>query len=82
MPAENALLDLGKLAYYTLLYPIQDDDKRTYQRGMYAGETKVEVYFNKAIPLARQIQTQNNLAGQISYYQMYNPIYNLIGNNR
>lgn len=82
MPAERSLTDLAKFFYYVMIYPFQSDEARVYQRGPYKDDYKAEVYLKKSVPLYRQIQTQQNLGNQISYYQMYNPLLNLIGNGR
>lgn len=81
MASERSLTDLASFMYYTMIYPFQDDKERTYQRGIYKGESKAMVHLKKSIPLVRQLQTGEHLSSTINFYQMYNPIYNLIPNN-
>ena len=78
VPAERTITDIARLMYYTTIYPFQDQDNREYQRGLYNGETKVSVVAKRLIPGVRQWQSQKHLGASISYYQMYNPMQNLL----
>jgi hypothetical protein len=80
MASERSLTDLASFFYYMFLYPFQTEEERYYQRGMYSDQLKMAVKLNKSVPLIRQIQTEMHLSSTINYYQMYNPIVNLIGN--
>ena len=79
-PAERTINDMISFLQYAIIYPFETPKERIYQRGIYKGKEKVDVYFNKIVPLARQIQTQTHMGSMISYYQMYNPLLNLWGN--
>lgn len=81
MASERAMTDLASFLYYSMIYPFQDDKHRYYQRGIYKDESKAMVHLEKSIPLVRQLQVGSHLSNTISFYQMYNPIYNLIPNN-
>ena len=81
VPAERSITDLGGFFYYGILYPFRDDDQNLYQTGIYKGESKALVRLKKLTPGLRQIQTQQHLGNTISYYNMYNPVYNILGIN-
>jgi hypothetical protein len=81
VPAERALFDLANMVYYIGIFPFQSDESRRYQRGAYKGEYKASVYAKKVTPLARQIQNEEHMMNQISYYQMFNPLVSVASTN-
>jgi hypothetical protein len=82
VPIERTLTDLASFFYYAFAYPFMNESDRYYERGIYKGETKVSVKFNKVVPGIRQIQNASHMSNVISFYQMYNPLYNVFGVNK
>jgi hypothetical protein len=67
----NALEDVSKFLLSAIAYPIQNEENRIYQTGVYAGEYKVKVNAVRAIPILNKIQSLKRIAKFNKYYILF-----------
>ena len=77
VPVEKQMDNVSKLLWNIAVYPLSSDEERTYQRGQYAGENKLEVSAKQLIPGYRQLFKFKYMSYQINYYNMHNPWINV-----
>lgn len=77
MVSEKIFVDLAKFIKYGFLETLPDtwtnQDKLVYDRGVYKGMSKMNVQFDKLVPIVRQIHKQTFIPSYAQFYKMYNP---------
>jgi hypothetical protein len=77
VPIERQVFTVAKLAKDLAYYPFQSEEERIHKRGIYKGQTKVNIGVQKLIPIWRQVFKWNHMEAQVQYYNMYNPMSNI-----
>ena len=78
VPVEKQIGDLVKLLYDITATPFRTYEQKVHKAGIYKGKSKIEIDLEKAIPMYRQIHKEMYMNSSIDYYNMANPIFNII----
>ncbi len=68
---ESTVGDLIKLIKTGVTYPFDSEDEREYTRGVYKGEDKLKIDFEKVFPVARQINKIEYVQQYMDWYKQY-----------
>ena len=78
VPVEKQIGDLTKLLYDITATPFRTEEQKVHKAGIYKDKSKIQIDLEKAIPMYRQVHKEMYMTSSIDYYNMANPIFNLV----
>jgi hypothetical protein len=68
---ENVAGDIITLIKTGVTYPFEPESETTYDRGIYKGEDKLKIEFEKVFPIARQVNKVQYIESYMNWYKQY-----------